>query len=251
MLLGFILHGLVYPSSNGYNSYMDRDETPIGGLRNPLQPTRQLYHATLLLDGLAIIVAGLWLGIMPALGILLYIAASRAYSARSIRLKQYPYLGFAVVFVCQGALVFLLTLHVAGNVPFSQVPLVPCITASLLIGALYPLTQIYQHEADLKDGVTTISYKLGKKGTFLFSGSLFLLAAALLFFWYKSEERLNDFFLFLLVTGPVVLFFGWWMAAVWRNEQKADFRNSLRMNVVATLCTIVFFSTLIYNHHFE
>jgi hypothetical protein len=30
-----ILHLLVYPASNGYNSYMDRDETPIGGLKNP------------------------------------------------------------------------------------------------------------------------------------------------------------------------------------------------------------------------
>jgi hypothetical protein len=40
--------------------------------------------------------------------------------------------------------------------------------ASLFIGSVYPLTQIYQHEADKKDGVTTISYKLGYVGTFFF-----------------------------------------------------------------------------------
>src|SRR4029077_18349443 len=42
-LIFIILHLLVYPASNGYNSYMDRDDSPIGGLEHPLQPTRQLF----------------------------------------------------------------------------------------------------------------------------------------------------------------------------------------------------------------
>ncbi len=32
----FILHLLIYPSSNGFNSYMDRDEGSVGGIRSPL-----------------------------------------------------------------------------------------------------------------------------------------------------------------------------------------------------------------------
>lgn len=250
LTLGIILHVLVYPSSNGYNSYMDRDETPIGGLAYPMQPTRQLFLITLLLDGLALLLAGFMLDGLTALGILCYILASRAYSWRSIRLKQYPVPGFLVVFVCQGALVFSITIHAVATQP-ATAPLLPLLTASLLIGALYPLTQIYQHEADLCDGVTTISYRLGKRGTFLFSAALFGTAAALLFFWYQLQQRLNEFFLFLLITVPVVLFFVWWMRRVWQDEQQASFKNSLRMNLVATGCTIVFFSTLIYLHHFE
>ena len=31
-LIFFILHFLIYPASNGYNSYMDRDTKSIGGL---------------------------------------------------------------------------------------------------------------------------------------------------------------------------------------------------------------------------
>src|ERR1700744_6062963 len=50
VLIFVILHALVYPASNGYNSYMDRDTTPIGGLAHPLQPTRQLFWVTLVLD---------------------------------------------------------------------------------------------------------------------------------------------------------------------------------------------------------
>jgi 1,4-dihydroxy-2-naphthoate octaprenyltransferase len=46
ILIFLILHLLVYPASNGYNSYMDRDTSPIGGLQNPMEPTRQLFFVT-------------------------------------------------------------------------------------------------------------------------------------------------------------------------------------------------------------
>lgn len=250
-ILGFILHGLVYPASNGYNSYMDRDETPIGGLAQPMQPTRQLFYATVLMDTLAVVVAWLLLDWLVALGIFCYIMASRAYSWRGLRLKKYPVLGFAVVFVFQGAWIYALTQYAVAQNGLTALSWMMMLTASLLIGALYPLTQVYQHQADLQDGVQTISYRLGKRGSFVFSGILFGLAALLLFIWYRQQARLNEFALFLLITLPVVLFFAWWMRKVWLDPGQANFTNSLRMNLVATGCTIVYFSTLIYIHHFE
>src|ERR1700712_1543015 len=86
-LLFFIIHILVYPASNGYNSYMDRDETSIGGIKNPMKPTGELFRVTIIMDALAVtssFVISSWF----ALGILLYILASRAYSYRGIRLKK-------------------------------------------------------------------------------------------------------------------------------------------------------------------
>src|SRR5438874_679168 len=68
LLAFFILHVLVYPSSNGYNSYMDRDETPIGGLQKPLHPTKQLFYATVLMDAAAVLLS-LLLGLVFTLGI--------------------------------------------------------------------------------------------------------------------------------------------------------------------------------------
>jgi 1,4-dihydroxy-2-naphthoate octaprenyltransferase len=251
LLLFFILHGLVYPASNGYNSYMDRDETPIGGLAHPMQPTKQLFYTTILLDALALFLSLFFMGPLTALGILCYILASRAYSWRGIRLKQYPVIGFLTVFIFQGALVFFISMHGASAASIATVPFLPLIAASFLIGALYPLTQIYQHEADLRDGVKTLSYMLGTRGTFVFSGLLFLASAVLLLFWYHARLRLNEFWLFLLMTMPVVLFFCWWMRKVWQDEKAANFKNSLRMNLVATGCTTLYFSTLIYIHHFE
>ena len=247
LLIFFILHVLVYPSSNGYNSYMDRDETPIGGLSSPLQPTRQLFHVTIAMDVLAILLS-ITINIFFAAGVVVYILASRAYSYRGIRLKKYPVIGFLTVFIFQGGWIYYFVYR--SIVTNQQTPsLLETLLASLLIGALYPLTQIYQHKEDLQDGVKTISYLLGKRGTFVFSMLLFLAANTLMFILFNQPDKNNHFFLFLLFLLPVVLFFLYWMSRVWKDEAKADFTNSLRMNVLATLCTTAFFITLIILNH--
>jgi len=238
-----VLHLLVYPASNGYNSYMDRDESPIGGLSRPLPPTRQLFWTTLFMDLLAIAASWLLVSTLFALGVLAYIAASRAYSYRGIRLKRYPVLGFLTVFLFQGAWIYALVIQAAGQADASR--WMPAAAASCLIGALYPLTQVYQHEADRADGVTTISYLLGKRGSFFFSMTLFLAATLLLYLHFSSLGRVNHFYRFLFLSGPVVVFFLYWMIKVWNDEQAADFRHSLRMNLVATACTTLYFLTLI------
>jgi 1,4-dihydroxy-2-naphthoate octaprenyltransferase len=243
-----ILHLLVYPSSNGYNSYMDRDETAIGGLKSPMQPTKELFYTTVVMD-IAAVVLSFFVSPLFSLCILLYILASRAYSYRRIRLKQYPIIGFLTVLIFQGALIFFCTYRTLVNKETAYVPILPCIISSLLIGALYPLTQIYQHEEDKRDGVTSISYLLGKRGTFVFSMVLFLSATFLLFLRFNDLGELNYFYLYLLIMLPVVLFFLYWMLKVWKNEAEANFKNSLLMNVLSTICTTIFFIILIINKH--
>ena len=226
---------------------MDRDDSPIGGLAKPLQPTRQLFTTSIVLDIVALVIS-FFISPWFSLGILLYITASRAYSYRGIRLKQYPVTGFLTVFVFQGALIFYLSYHAIHPEQTLNVPLLTCLISSLLIGALYPLTQVYQHEADRKDGVRTISSILGKKGSFIFSMIQFL-SATILFYYHFGEDDLDYFFLFLATMFPVVLFFLYWFIRVWRDEGQADFRNSLMMNVIATVCTSAFFLTLIIIKH--
>lgn len=227
---------------------MDRDETPIGGIKNPLQPTKQLFVITVVLDIVALALSFL---ISPVfmMGILLYILASRAYSYRRIRLKRYPLIGFLTVFIFQGAAIFFITYHAVSGSQTLHVPIILCLISSLLIGALYPLTQIYQHEEDKKDGVISISYLLGKKITFLFSMTLFLTATFLLYLRFHQQDELNHFYWYLLIMLPVVLFFLYWMMKVWKNEAAASFKNSLLMNALSTLCTTIFFTILIMVKH--
>lgn len=227
---------------------MDRDVTPIGGIARPLLPTTQLFYVTVLMDLIAVVLS-LWVSLLFTLGIILYICASRAYSYRGIRLKRFAIPGFLTVFIFQGALVFFISYHGSGYVKTLDVPLIPMITSSFLIGALYPLTQVYQHEEDRKDGVTTISMLAGKRGSFIFSISLFLLATILLLYRFYEKDLLNHFYLYLLIMLPVVLFFLYWMKAVWKEPASANYQNSLKMNVISTICTSIFFLTLIIMNH--
>jgi 1,4-dihydroxy-2-naphthoate polyprenyltransferase len=244
ILIFIILHVLVYPSSNGYNSYMDRDESPIGGLANPLQPTKELFYVSIAMDIIAILIS-FWISFYFAAGILIYILASRAYSYRGIRLKKYPITGYLTVIICQGALIFYLTYHGAGIMQELKVSYLPMIAASCLIGGYYPLTQVYQHKEDTADGVKTISLLLGKRGTFLFCGIVFAIATIILFFTFKNENNPQYFWLFIVCMSPMALFFSKWMMQVWRDENAANFRNSLATNLLASICTSICFLIII------
>ena len=147
LLIFLIIHILIYPSSNGFNSYMDRDEGSIGGVKTPLPPTRQLLWISLIMDILALGL-GLFISITFVGATAFYILASRAYSSRSIRLKKYPLIGYLTVIICQGAVIFFMVYHGSHPLKTLHVPVLGMISASLLIGGFYPLTQIYQHESD-------------------------------------------------------------------------------------------------------
>lgn len=236
VLVFLILHVLVYPASNGYNSFMDRDEGPIGGIKTPLAPTQQLFRVVQLMDLLAILL-GVMVSPWFALGTLVYILASRAYSSRSIRLKRFPVLGFMVVVVCQGGLVFWMVYHgVHANQPLGA-PTIAVVASSLLIAGAYPLTQVYQHEADRKDGVTTISMLVGVKGTFRLSAICFFLAFCAMGLHFGLQLEFPRFLALLLFFMPVLVCFLYWARRVWRDPAQANYEQAMRMNTVAAICS--------------
>ena len=236
ILVFVILHLLVYPASNGYNSYMDRDTGSIGGIKNPKQPTKQLFYASVFLDIIALICSA-FISMWFFAGILAFITASRCYSYRGIRLKKYPVVGYLTVIVFQGGLVFFLVMHGSSAHRTLQVPPIGMIAASLLIGGFYPLTQIYQHMQDKEDGVTTLSYKLGYRGTFIFTAIIYLLAMTAVGFYLALNLELGKFFIIQIFFAPVLVYFSWWFYKVYNNVNEANFKNTMRMNLLASICT--------------
>jgi 1,4-dihydroxy-2-naphthoate octaprenyltransferase len=237
LLIFIILHGLVYPASNGYNSYMDRDNSPIGGLKHPLQPTRQLFRLTLMMDLAALLLSCL-IDLYFAAGVAIYILASRAYSYRGIRLKKYPIAGYLTVTVCQGALVFFLVFY-GSHHPGSDVhmPVLALIASSLLVGGFYPLTQIYQHEEDRRDGVRTLSLLLGYRGSFIFTGIVYGIAfATLAYYFLFINLAIKEFCVLATCMLPVIVYFFIWAVRVWKDRGQANFVNTMRMNLLASVC---------------
>lgn len=243
----FILHVLVYPSSNGYNSYMDRDENSIGGIEKPLQPTRQLFMASIVMDVLGVALSFI-ISPLFVICIILYILFSRLYSFRGIRLKQYPFTGYLTVVLVQGSLTFFMVYYGAGT----SLPIIwlPMITAAFLIGGFYPITQVYQHDDDKKDGVITISLWLGKKGTFIFCAGMYSVAMSLLWFYYQSIQWYKPFIILIIFFSPVIVYFGHWFLQVLKDESVADFKHTMKMNWLASTCTNLAFITILLFKHF-
>ena len=246
----FIIHFLVYPASNGYNSYIDRDEDSIGGIEKPPMPTESLFYVTVLLDSLAIILAFFFVNQLFAFCLILYIAASRAYSSKQVRLKKYAVTGFLVVTVFQGAFTYYMsTIGISGRpLPFNRETAFILLGCSFQIAGAYPLTQIYQHKQDLQDGITTLSYKLGYKGTFFFTALMFVLCNVFYYLYFESKEAGMIFFVIQMFFLPIVLYFFYWFYLVNRNPENANFKNTMRMNWIAALCmNSCFFVLIIIN----
>jgi 4-hydroxybenzoate polyprenyltransferase len=242
-----ILHLLVYPASNGYNSYYDRDEGSIGGLKAPPPVTPELLHLVWLFETLALL-ASLLLGWPFAAMVVVYILISRAYSYEGIRLKKYPLLSTVVVVIFQGAFTFLMAQVGAGA---SQAQLLEptnlqlALVSTLFLCGSYPLTQIYQHQEDARRGDRTLSLRLGIRGTFVFAAAG-LLAGALLMgltYWQRGEGR--PLLIFLVATGPVVALFSRWAWLAWHDAALANFTWTMRMNKVSSVCLSVAFIAML------
>ena len=253
ILVVFIsLHFFIYPGSNVYNSYMDNDTGSIGGLKNPPPATIKLYYASIIMDTIGLmlcIFVNLWL----ALIMLVFIAVSKAYSWRGIRIKKYGILSWLIVVIFQGGFTFMLVNMCAEDAFsvqwFSHKNIECMIIATLLIGGFYPLTQIYQHEEDSARGDITISYRLGVIGTFIFTASFFVLANGVAFYYFNSFYSVRHFFFFNLCLLPVTAYFLYWFIVTLRDRSKADYDHSARMSVISSLSMIVCFVVIFFLNH--
>jgi len=249
MLIFFIVHLLLYPSSNGYNSYMDRDIDSIGGIKHPMAPEKELFYVTVVMDFVAIclsfFISTLFAGLLTC-----YIICSRLYSYRGVRLKKYPIIGYLTVILNQGGLMFLMVYQGSSVINDGSLPWLGIAAACFLIGGFYPITQVYQHVSDKKDGVRTISILLGKKGTFVFCAVMYLVAFSLLFLYYRQTGRLLSFGILQVFFLPVLVYFISWVWKVWKDASLADFFHTMRMNWLASACTNMGFITLLILHQF-
>jgi 1,4-dihydroxy-2-naphthoate octaprenyltransferase len=240
---------LLYPASNGYNSYFDKDEKSIGGLKNPPPVNKGLYNLALLFDLFAIVLGYIKVSATFAIMLLIYGLVSKAYSHPAIRLKKYAITSWAVAGIFQGFFTFVMC-YIGINkytLPHAFKPevLIPGVLTTLMLWANYPMTQVYQHEEDAKRGDITLSLRLGIKGTFIFTGIAFLIATvgfAYYFIIYVDTKYLVHFLVFL---SPVVIYFAYWFLKVLRDESNANFTHTMWLNFISATCLNAFFIYLL------
>ena len=244
IIIFIILHLFIYPASNAYNSYMDKDKGSIGGIKKPMAPTKQLFYVSILLDCIGVICA-LFINYYVAVALVFYIAASRAYSYRGIRLKRFPIISFITAIVFQGAVVYFMVYYGSNNLSPKNIPYLEMVASTLMVGSFYPLTQIYQHRQDKEDGVKTISMLLGYVGTFIFSAVCYFLSMLFMGYSFGSNLELDRFLVLVSCMLPTLLFFLWWFFAVKKNTTAASFENAMKMNFTAACCSNVGFLVIL------
>ena len=246
LLLVFLgLHLFLYPSSNGYNSYFDRDEESIGGLKHPPKVTKDLYWLAQSFFLISLLL-GAWISWAFAGMILIYGLVSMAYSHPSVRIKKYPFASWFIAGFFQGYFTFAMAYaglsDLGWDVLIRPHVLIPGLLTSLMLWGNYPLTQVYQHGEDSRRGDRTLSLVLGIKGTFFFSSILFGITGLAFAWYFFDRNQVEMIWVFLGAMAPIVLYFLVWFGFVKTNAEKyASYSWAMGMNSISALALNAFF----------
>jgi len=180
--LAFVaFHIFLYGGITAFNSYYDRDQGPVGGMRVPPPVTEPLLPFSL-----AVLITGALLSAaVNATFLAIYLAIMAfglAYSHPATRLKARPLIGLATVALGQGMLASLGG-WASAEPDLSTVDSIGwlgILGATLVTVGFYPITQSYQVEEDLARGDITFAVWAGPSRGLAFSIGVQALGAALL-----------------------------------------------------------------------
>jgi 1,4-dihydroxy-2-naphthoate octaprenyltransferase len=211
--LGFLaFHVFLYGGITAYNSYYDRDEGPVGGLRFPPPVSEALLGFSLAVQAAGLVIA-LFVGIEFMVLYLIVMVLSVAYSHPRWRWKARPILSLFVVAFGQGAIGF-----VGGWLCGSSPPkpwmgspnaMLGTAVATFITVGFFPLTQIYQTVEDSERGDQTFAVAFGTQGSFGFALVCLALAGAcmvpLVYRLWGRWDALLIGGVFIVVQGIIVL----------------------------------------------
>ena len=180
----FSIHILLFGGVTVYNSHFDKDEGPIGGLKNPPKMDSWMLILSWVFQVLGLIIAT-YSGIYFILVYLLSALFFWMYSSPHIRLKGKPIGSLFAIGVSTVVCPTFLGYYANGSIQLPSVIILIATFGSLcLVLSLYPLSQSYQIDEDLKRKDITFSVRYGKNGIknlflFLFPIGLLFVAYAL------------------------------------------------------------------------
>jgi 1,4-dihydroxy-2-naphthoate octaprenyltransferase len=186
--LAFILfHLCLYGGVNALNTYYDRDEGPIGGLKRPPKVDQSLFYLAWGVQVLGYLCAST-LPFGFRLIYLIAMAMSVAYSHPSIRLKGNPVGSVLIVAIGQGWLTYWAGWIASGVEAvsiFTVKGILGGLAVTLITVGLYPLTQVYQIDSDRESGDLTLAVRLGARRAFQFALTCIIIAGACMvaFIW--------------------------------------------------------------------
>ena len=169
LLIAYLsFHLFLYAGGTALNSYYDRDEGPVGGLANPPPPPKYLLEFSLVWQLVGFLLA-LYVNLTVACHLFRHVLDVYRLFTPAHPLEGQTGSGACYNHAGQGILPFYAGWATAlgGLIGGGDVSaIVPALSATLIIGGMYPLTQIYQLDADAERGDLTAARFLGVENSF-------------------------------------------------------------------------------------
>lgn len=235
------VHVLLFGGATAYNSWWDKDEGPIGGLISPPKMNQWMWPASLIIQfiGFAWTISVGWnFAIIYAFSMLFF----WLYSTPLARWKGKPLLSLVAIGVSTGTNSFLMGFLAAGGYPITFFEDAIAVGVAFIILSLYPVSQVYQTEADAKRGDQTFVIKFGLNGvkwlfTIFFPIGLAILSRGLFL------QNLTIGYLFIGVNVLAYIGLSWF---VWKLEGKSEeYPTVMKIKFLASFSFVLFILTCI------
>ena len=240
-----VIHLLLFGGATVYNSYWDRDEGPIGGLRNPPPLASWTRPASLALQFGGLILS-IPMGWVYLLFYLLSMLLFWLYSHPAYRWKGHPLLSLVAIGVSTGtnSLVFG---YLAAGSPWNPLVLVPAAGVAFVMLSLYPISQIYQRGEDEARGDRTFAVVFGTQAVFRFFVSSYSAGVVLvgIGFGIWQPWLAIVFPVVAVVAGGVTM---WYLRSL--RGDRSEYAAVMRVKYTMSLLFVLFLLGAMVIHHF-
>lgn len=238
------VHVLLFGGATAFNSYWDKDEGPIGGLRNPPKMQAWMRDASMFMQFAGLIWA-FTAGILYALIYLISIIFFWLYSTPIARWKGRPVLSLVAIGVSTGTNSLLLGAIAAGG-RFSVELLFAGAGTAFIMLSLYPVSQIYQMSDDSRRGDRTFASHFGIAGVRRFYFISFITGTvAISISLLAVDEIIAKIF---AVIGIIV----WILLSILVNRLQGDageYETVMRIKLIASFSFVIFIVTILLLKH--
>ncbi|MES2088174.1 MAG: UbiA family prenyltransferase [Patescibacteria group bacterium] len=197
----FSVHILLFGGVTAYNSYFDKDEGPIGGLKNPPKMQKWMLVASWIFQIFGLLIA-FYSGFYFKIIYIICALSFWMYSSPRVRLKGQPIASLVAIGVSAAVCATLLGYYANGNTEApSLIVWIAALGSIFLITSMYPVSQVYQVEEDRLRGDVTFAVRYGKSGVKNLFFSLFPIGTLLVAFALAS---INILYSTLFIIGGIV-----------------------------------------------
>lgn len=235
------VHVLLFGGATAYNSWWDKDEGPIGGLKSPPRMWPWMWPVSLGIQYIGLFWAlsvGWNYAVIYGISILFF----WLYSSPVTRWKGKPILSLVAIGVSTGTNSLFLGFLAAGGYPITWFEDVAAIGVAFLVLSLYPVSQVFQIDEDQNRGDVTFATKFGLTGIKWLFACFFSLGTAILTYTLVQTNG-SIGYIFGCVGAVAYLMI---LHLVWQLEgKKSEYPMVMRIKLLASLSFVLFMLTWI------